>query len=807
MKISRYIASRPLPSSGSGVFANPNTFAMPGNALADLADTATGALNDLDRKMQETEAAEWVTSKTADGIRHWRQKLGEAKAAAPEGAPDFTPTFMADFADWRTEVLESAPNDIARDDARARFENLETRLFEDALGFEERARAVHRTRQFTTAFDNLVAVARENPADLPVLRRQALGDLAAAERNWMAPEAATDFRVAMPMNLAAAAMQGRIEKDPEGALADLKAGIDERTGQDEQVRWFDEKTRAALIGQAEGLLRDRAAELRAKRTEARERARRGLDEISQVLSAGFDPGDRALADVAAAVTEANDTGLTVRFATADAKIRTVRALGKLTPAEVERVIEERRAALEARGDVTAREAEVLGAAEGDLARRRADMRDDLTADLKALEDIVGTDAAPDARAIEDLAKRVSAYGDQGYAARLDAALAKIELRDRFGGGDPATLQSWINETRTAIGAGKPDSPAAVRELAAAEDLLSTMNRELARDPLSWAARMRTVPIQAIRFDDAESMRQRANAARAVSAHYGTPVKFLTDEETRQFTGTLASLGPDEKLKAFDQIQAGFGVDTPRVMDEIVKEAPLFVHAGGLSKFGAHQARTAREVLAGEQAMGEGNKVLPSPTDRAIWTADALGAATGMSSETRSVIIDAAEAIYTARALRLGLDPTDLGRAEDLWKEAISDAAGRGYAASGTATGGLGRWNGRPVILPPNVSEDVFEKVIHDAQDGELYSVSGRMPPIYADGTLLTARDLRDADLIAISAGRYIVDTDGDGQGNIAGDGPQGHFVLDFNAVADRVWRRQARQKGGASGSIPNRPHQ
>lgn len=181
------------------------------NAAQGIARAGTG-LADFIQRQDEADANTWVSSTTAEAQKVWRERFETSREEAPAGAAGFTPQLMGEYNTWVEETLKAAPNDIAREDAGARFERMGVALFDDAVTFEGTARRVQRSEGFEKGIQDLEAVLFSAPERFAEIAAQANGDLDAADATWMTPTERSRYRN-LSGRLAESAMRGIIASD------------------------------------------------------------------------------------------------------------------------------------------------------------------------------------------------------------------------------------------------------------------------------------------------------------------------------------------------------------------------------------------------------------------------------------------------------------------------------------------------------------------------------------------------------------------------------------------------------------------
>ena len=410
----------------------------------------------------------------------------------------------------------------------------------------------------------------------------------------------------------------------------------------------------------------------------------------------------------------------------------------------------------------------------------------LNDELKNIDGIIKAGFDPGEARIDRLRRAADLIDDRKLSAKLDRMVDLSTLQGRLRVMTPADLQSWVNRERTRLNElGNVNETEAAR-VDMADKLLTTMNTGLARDPLSFANRVGVVDIQPITFaGDAAvpSMQERVRDAVAIAQYYGVAPKFITDEEKAQLRSTFQNADADGKLAMAAMIQRGFREHGNVVLGELAKNAPVAAHAAGLTALGPAHARAARDILVGEKAIRDGNNLAPPKIDRDMWTNDVLGNALGELPGTRATVLEAAKAIYTTRALQRGI--TAETPDEDLWKQAVQEAVGARIDPDGTRWGGVGDWNGRPVLIPPTVREAEFENRIENLTDEDLTRLSvGGGPPRDLRGRQLKASQLDEVWFVSAGVGRYLISTTDPADDDprfLLGTGPKNFYILDLFA--------------------------
>ena len=443
------------------------------------------------------------------------------------------------------------------------------------------------------------------------------------------------------------------------------------------------------------------------------------------------------------------------------------------------------------------------------AERRA-LQTELRQEVRGALGIMGEGFNPGGQVLADLERRAERLQDAQALAMLQDAKALNVFRTEASQLTPPDLQGFVNREATRLAekpAAKPSAPGVtafeLERLKLAEELLGTMNRELGKDPLSFASRVGVVRLEPLQLFDppAEdggapdfpaaraSIVKRISDALVVAGHYGVEPRFLTDEEAGQMASAFADNSVDGQMALLAAISQGFGTHTPDVLAEFRAEKPTIAHVGGLLTING-RPETARDALTGIKALEAGNAVLPPATEIAEWGDDVLGTAFGSVPATRSAVLDTAKAIYHTRAVRRGqAAPEDVDEA--LFKRALQEAAGAVFTPRDVQFGGIATWRGNEVVVPPEIAADDFADVIRRLEDQDLELASdGGGAPRHEDGTPFTAEELHDdAYLVSIGHGRYLVSMTDPVDGPpawVMGTGPNSHYVLDLTRIARQI---------------------
>lgn len=413
-------------------------------------------------------------------------------------------------------------------------------------------------------------------------------------------------------------------------------------------------------------------------------------------------------------------------------------------------------------------------------------------DAKDYISMMGKGHDPGSAILDRLSARARSVGAEDVVADIQDARELLDFTKEARVLRPEQLQLAINTMRSEIADAEGVTPQTATKLDTAEKLLSTMNTEIERDPLSWAARVDLVDQTPIQLIDPEgqpglsvsSMEARVASAETVSEYYGRAPRFLTDEEANQLSSGIDGLDTDGQLQIITNIADGFGEHATAVFEELNLKSPVVAHVGGLAVMGGDLG-AVRDALAGYNALRiEGAVSLaPMATDISAWSNGVIGTAFQNNLETRSSVIQTAKGIYHTRAVRNGLTEPD----EDIWNAALQEAAGARFAGD-RQFGGIGEYRGYEVIVPSSLATDDFEDTIEEMTLADL-ALAGDGLPRHGDGSDFTLEDFQGAYLETVGDGRYVVNmqpADSGFQEYAIGNGPNGTYVLDLKEILPRL---------------------
>ncbi|MBL8713242.1 MAG: hypothetical protein JNM12_10100 [Alphaproteobacteria bacterium] len=384
--------------------------------------------------------------------------------------------------------------------------------------------------------------------------------------------------------------------------------------------------------------------------------------------------------------------------------------------------------------------------------------------------------------LEALQAQAAQTGDPAAVAATGQVKALWEFQDAARTLRPDQLQGWINGEQARLQKSGNVSEFEAGRAEMAEKLLTSMNTELQRDPLSWASRVGIVQPAPLDFGNPQSFAKRQTDAETVAQHYGVTPPLMTNEEVAQWSSQWNQSTPDQKLGMVTALQAGFGADAVHAYEAIAKDAPGLANVGGLlSQAPAAHMQTARDFTVGDTLLAGKDKTLPASNLLQERASEVLGDVYGYAPGAHDAVLETAKRLYAARASRAGLTPADFD--EKIYDRALREASGAWYDKQGKQYGGVTEQRrGHYVVLPANTTEDQFADMLDKITDADLAALSvGGATPRYSTGRVMTADELRSAYLISSGPGRYLVSETNPKAAAVfvQGSNATGHFEIDL----------------------------
>lgn len=189
------------------------------NSLAGAANTISEALT----KRKQEEEQMWVMNSMAKAQKEWMENMEKRKAAAGDGAPNFTPNLIKDFDQYVSQATANAPTGTAQKALESNLKNLGLGLERQALGFESQERLSYIVRQNAMRIDNDSMIVYRNP--------EALNDMlgnnetcAGILSKRLSPSEGARVKLAGSTQLITAAMQSYGDNNPQAGIDLIDSG-------------------------------------------------------------------------------------------------------------------------------------------------------------------------------------------------------------------------------------------------------------------------------------------------------------------------------------------------------------------------------------------------------------------------------------------------------------------------------------------------------------------------------------------------------------------------------------------------------
>lgn len=259
---------------GSGVAAGAL-----GAALENVADDRA-RLQAFERKKAEERAAVWANEQVMSLRSRWAEEFPRRQAEASETAEGFARQTLTDFDAQADEVIKQAPTQASRAWLKDRLGHVRLSMQQQALAFEAQRGVEFKVNGLTRSIDQARIAAEFSPEEFQVLAAE---QTAAIEASGLSAETRAKLIQETQIELADAAVQGMIRRDPYEALRELN---NEQT-KTLSVRALPFDRRQVLRNAAEAEIRRLEAERKANLAEVRQALNDQLRDIQVAASNGM----------------------------------------------------------------------------------------------------------------------------------------------------------------------------------------------------------------------------------------------------------------------------------------------------------------------------------------------------------------------------------------------------------------------------------------------------------------------------------------------------------------------------------------
>jgi hypothetical protein len=476
-----------------------------------------------------------------------------------------------------------------------------------------------------------------------------------------------------------------------------------------------------------------------------------VNEQSRILALGGMPSQKEVLTLRERANAAGDYGAGARDAVGRLQFNMEKAAAfrKMTPEDLAAEVQALSQGLEGMGEAgidTLIEAETLKVAQTYLtaaeagvekaeAARKAEFKpivDSLASEITDFQKIVNSGRAVGSGDIAKLLKSISNVPEdlrQDLAEDVRALYITSATAEAVGNMTPAEASGYIRSLVAGIediGDAGLDTAVEIETYDLAKKMLSGMEAELKKDPLSYAmlvglndANGNAIEITPIDFTNPdatiETMKKRINDATIVSSKYSTPITYFTPQERSMLAEVMDGADRSQRMFILGGIVDGAGQAAPDMMAEISKTAPEFAGIGALVV--NERMDAANFALRGMDKLKGGYKppeFTASNTD-VLFNAKTTEALRYLPN-TIGITRDVATAIYADMANTNNLQNFD----EDLWENAIDLALG----ADGAGNGGIQEVRGANTLVPPNLSSDDIEAALKAMTPESIAAASG-----------------------------------------------------------------------------------
>lgn len=402
----------------------------------------------------------------------------------------------------------------------------------------------------------------------------------------------------------------------------------------------------------------------------------------------------------------------------------------------------------------------------------AEQRAQASESLSGLQATIASGLPVSQDTIDQAKNDVMASGDPRQQYRLAGLLKANGFAMGLRGATPQEVtdgMAAIEREADAHGANEAMATA----LIASRKFSETMHAALQHDPLMWANQQGVTQIAPLKLngtDSAQAWSQRVRAADLVAQHYGITPQYLTAAEKEQLETSFAkNADPDARLATIKTIAQGLGTRASPVFAELGDKQPAIATAAGLLLNGPAHATAARDILAGEQSMAARPELRPERVVRQAnsqTTAAQAGAAYAQLPGEAGRVLDAADAIYAARASGRGFDGKSAATGDglSLYDRAVQEASGARFDQNGVQWGGIATERGYPVVVPPTMTAHGFGETLHNLTEADLDHASASGQPPRIGGKPLPAGTLRALYPVTGGDGLYLLSTTNPAQG-------------------------------------------
>ncbi|MDB5707860.1 MAG: hypothetical protein JWN66_4976 [Sphingomonas bacterium] len=353
------------------------------------------------------------------------------------------------------------------------------------------------------------------------------------------------------------------------------------------------------------------------------------------------------------------------------------------------------------------------------------------------------EVVPDAE-LQNAATMAAAIGDTSTAVTLKAMQRTNGINRETQGWSPEQYDSEIGRLRAL---GEKRSPEEDIRLDRIQNIAGQRKAEFKENPGQWAA-LNGHPPPALDYSQPATWEARKAWQQTISAAIGKPVPFLQPAETSRLQAMYAD-GAGGRLKVINGLAAIGGRTAQQAMRQVAPSDAFAARIVLLPSGDRAQALHGIDARKANTALVDGGA---SAGDTKATTHDAfiarLGSAGSLLDQGEvAASLEIARNIYADQATKNGINSFN----EDLWNTSIHRALGGTRDQNGQWLGGVGSWNGTPVLLPSRLTQHDFETHLSRITWSDKWAGA----PVFADGTtVMTPAQVRQFTPIVRADGTY-----------------------------------------------------
>lgn len=205
------------------------------------------------QRVATSEAANYTASALSQAQGQWVQQLQKSQESAAPGAPNFTPTFMQQYADYSKEAVKNAPNSLAARMLQQHLGEFGQQLQTRAMAFESQARTDHNVDVSKQSVD---AAGNELMLDPSVFNQRLAQRSYLIDSMNLDPQTKEKLQTYAHTEMARYATLGAIQKDPYAAELELHS---DKPGQP-YTQYLTPELKQQMSQEADRVFRERVSD-------------------------------------------------------------------------------------------------------------------------------------------------------------------------------------------------------------------------------------------------------------------------------------------------------------------------------------------------------------------------------------------------------------------------------------------------------------------------------------------------------------------------------------------------------------------